>query len=286
MSQIAPYECSAPAAGAAPLVLDSPHSGNEYPSNFRASADACELQRLEDAYVHELFSGAPQLGATLLYARFPRALIDPNRALDDMDPAALSGPWPHRLKPSRKALLGVGLAFTRTPNGRAIYDEPIDVVELQHRIDRYYQPYHSALTRAIERFHALFGFVWHLNCHSMPSRGLTGLPEGERRADFCLGDRHGTTCNRDLTDLVANYLGQLGYRVSVNDPYAGVEIVRRYGQPARGVHSLQLEINRDLYMDESTAGVHAGFDVLRQHLAGLVKHLSDAARLRIDVAAE
>ena len=120
----------------------------------------------------------------------------------------------------------------------------------------------------------------------MPSRAISGLPNGERRPDFCLGDRHGTTCTRALTELVADYLNRLGYRVTVNEPYAGVEIVRRYGQPHRGIHSLQLEINRDLYMDESSAEIHAGFDVLRQHLSALVEHMLDAARDRMDVAPE
>ena len=132
----------------------------------------------------------------------------------------------------------------------------------------------------------LFGFVWHLNCHSTPSRAVSGIPGGERRPDFCLGNRHGTTCSTALTDRVGNYLTGLGYKVTINLPYAGVEIVRRYGQPQRGVHSLQLEINRDLYMDESTGDVHAGFDVLREQLMGLIAHLCDEARVHIGVAAE
>jgi N-formylglutamate deformylase len=278
---------SGPANARAPLVLDSPHSGTVYPPDYRPALAAAQLRGLEDAFVDELFEHAPNAGATLVAAQFPRAYIDPNRAIDDIHTPALADRWPHVSRPTQKALLGVGLVFTRTPEGDPIYAAPLSSAEVSHRIRHYYCVYHQRLRRELAAARTTFGFVWHLNCHSMPSRpGHFASKAKDRRADFCLGDRHGTTCAPEFTDAVAQYLKKLGYSVAINVPYAGIECVRRFGRPASNVHSLQLEINRDLYMDERRHARDDGFNALRANLDSLVNMLASSALSESRRAAE
>jgi N-formylglutamate deformylase len=261
-----------PAGSAAPLVLDSPHSGEEYPADFDHALPRAELRRAEDTHVARLWSGALLHGATLIEAVFPRVYIDPNRSLDDVD-VALFAPgetWPGRVRPSRKTEQGIGLVWRLARRGVPMYRRLLTVAEVQSRIERCYLPYHAALDVALDQQQALFGQVWHLNCHSMPAVGdaLADDP-GRERADIVLGDRDGTTCAATFTTTVRELFERRGYRVAINDPYKGVEIVRRHGRPAAGRHSLQVEIKRTLYMDEATLEPNAGFSRLAEDLTGV-----------------
>jgi N-formylglutamate deformylase len=267
----AAYTLHRPLVTALPLVLDSPHSGEFYPDDFD-HAPPRELVRLaEDTHVGRLYGFAPALGATLLEARFPRAYVDANRSLADIDPELLADAWGEPLAPTRKTAQGIGLVWRLARTGVPMYRRKLTAAEVRDRIDRCYLPYHAALDAELEARHREHGAVWHLNCHSMPAVGDAMADDpGRERADFVLGDRDGTTCSPAFTAYVTSTLSDLGYSVAVNDPYKGVEIVRRHGRPDEHRHSLQIELNRRLYMDESTLLPNAGYPKLEADLARLV----------------
>jgi N-formylglutamate amidohydrolase len=270
-----------PQAEPAPVVFDSPHSGTDYPDDFGTIAPLSILRRSEDAFVDELFAAAPRHGAPLIAARFPRIYIDPNRDLTDLDPAMLDGPWPDPLVPSRKTELGVGLVWRIMPPDSRLYDRLLSVAEVRTRIERCWKPYHHAVATAIDQTHRRFGKVWHVNCHSMPAMGNAASEDGPvPRAEFVLGDRDGTTCEADFTAFVAGALRDMGYDVKINEPYKGVELVRRYSDPARGRHSLQLEINRKLYMDEARIEKSGGFAQVQADMGKLAAAICRYARER------
>jgi N-formylglutamate deformylase len=278
-----------PRGAAVPAVFDSPHSGLLAPADF---APVLSLQRLfgtADAYVDELFDTAPDHGAVLIAATFPRCYIDANRSLEQLDPVMIGGSWPLPTVSDAKIRRGVGLIWARLPSGDAFYDTPLPCADVERRIERCWRPYHDAVARAIDRAHARFGAVWHLNCHSMRSHGTPPDEDGARaaRPDVVLGDRDGTTCDPAFLELVQSVLAGFGYEVRVNHPYKGQELVRRYADPARGRHSLQIEINRALYMDERTGEKSANFPRLRAQLAELVEAIcgfaaAEAASLQRD----
>lgn len=264
-----------PATDPAPLVLDSPHSGEQYPEDFRHCMSRAGLRALEDAFVDQLFSHVPVFGASLLKALFPRSYIDPNRAHDDIDPRMLAEQWPRASNPGPKSASGIGLIFRHAASG-PVYDRKLSVAEVQQRLDRYYWPYHSTLSRTLDLKWRYFGEVFHVNCHSMKSVSI-GAGEhgkGSPRPDFVVGDLDGSSCDRRFTETVRSYLADHGYHVTVNDPYKGVELVRRYSNPREGRHSLQIEIKRSLYMDERRIEISDGFQRLEQLLRGLTGELA------------
>lgn len=263
-----------------PLLLDSPHSGHDFPSDFDAVLDEFDLRDGEDSFVDELYRPATELGVALIAAQFPRTYLDPNRHAGDVDLELIDGGhWPYERVPSGKAALGKALIWRTLDDGRAIYARKLAVAEIESRIQRCHTPYHGALTHWIAATHARFGVSYHINCHSMNEvAGVQGEGgRGSRRADFVLGDRDGSTCEPGFTAFVKRWLESAGYEVKVNDPYKGVELVRAYSDPQRGRHSVQIEINKRLYMDERSRTRHAGFDKLQANLRGLVTALIDYA---------
>jgi N-formylglutamate deformylase len=260
-----------PPADEAPLVFDSPHSGSHYPEDFRFSCPLDVLRRAEDAYVDELYEAAPAHGATLIGALFPRSYLDTNRAVDDLDEAILDGVWPTPLRPSHKTRAGLGVVRRIARPGTHIYDRKLSVDEVMARFERCHTPYHRVLADACDRMHAKYGVVWHVNCHSMPS-SPSAKEEGDC-ADFVLGDRDGTTCARDFTDFVAAFLRGRGYDVRINEIYKGVEIVKRHGRPAENRHSLQIEVDRSLYMNQKTLQKTGGFDRIKADISALIAQL-------------
>ena len=264
-----------PAGPAVALVLDSPHSGTRYPADFDHLPPRFVVRKAEDTHVEALFASAPAAGATLIEALFPRAYIDPNRHLADLDPAVIDEPWPGPLAPSRKTELGIGLVWRLAQGAQPMYARPLSIAEVERRIALCYEPYHAAVAGALDERHARFGAVWHLNCHSMPAVGdAMSEDPGRKRADFVLGDRDGRTCEREFTAFVARTLADMGYDVAINDPYKGVELVRKHGRPAERRHSLQIEVNRRLYMDEETLERTVGFAALQADLARLIEALA------------
>ena len=261
-----------------PLVLDSPHSGFQFPADFDAAVSEFDLRDGEDCFVDELYMPATELGVPLLAALTPRTYLDPNRHAGDIDLDLIEGgAWPHTHVPSGKARIGKALIWRTLDDGRAIYGRKLKVDEVLARIERHHTPYHRALQDAIDRAHARFGVVYHLNCHSMNSVGgrMGEGGEGSHRPDFVVGDRDGTTCDPAFTELVRATLAATGHSVGVNDPYKGVELIKAYSKPAAGRHSLQLEINKRLYMNEAKRERNAGYEPLQRKLQHLIEAIVD-----------
>ena len=261
-----------PREAALPLVLDSPHSGTRMPADFGAALPESDLRDGEDCFIDELYLPATERGIPLLAAQFPRTYLDPNRHAGDIDTDLLDAPWPDALVPSGKARIGKSLVWRTLDDGRPIYSRKLTVQELRQRIARCHAPYHQALQALLQAAHARHGQVFHINCHSMnPVSGAMGEGgAGQPRADVVLGDRDGTTCAPAFTAFVRDTLAARGYDVKVNDPFKGVELVRAYANPAAGFHSLQLEVNKRLYMHQATLQKHAGFNRLQADLMDLL----------------
>ena len=255
-----------------PMVLDSPHSGFVMPADFGAALPAADLRDGEDCFIDELWMPATLRGIPLLAAQFPRTYLDPNRHAGDIDPDLLDAPWPDEWVPSGKARIGKALIWRTLDDGRPIYNRQLTLQEVRQRIARCHRPYHQALRGLLDAAHAAHGVVYHLNCHSMSAvSGAMGEGgPGITRADMVLGDRDGTTCAPAFTAFVRDTLASLGYDVKVNDPFQGVELVRAHADPAAGRHSLQLEVNKRLYMDGATLQRHAGYDRLQADLMRLL----------------
>ena len=267
-------------AGHTPLVLDSPHSGTVYPEDFRPACDLATLRRAEDTHVEKLYAFAPEMGAAWIEAHFPRSYLDANRDTTELDTALLDGPWTEPLSTDPRVLakvrLGKGLVWKLTDEGLPIYDRLLGVDEVRARIDNCWRPYHAAVAEAIDAAHARHGYSIHINCHSMPAVAgshATDFP-GLVHADFVIGDRDGSTADPALSQRICEHLRARGYSVDYNHPYKGVELVRRHGRPAGHRHSIQVEVNRKLYMDEATLALdEAGAARLRQDLQSMVAML-------------
>jgi N-formylglutamate deformylase len=266
--------------GATPLVLDSPHSGTEYPDDFRPACELATLRRAEDTHVEKIYDFATALGAAWIEAHFPRIYLDANRDTAELDTSLLDGEWtePIVTDPARlsKVRLGKGLIWKFTDEGEAVYDRRLTVAEVRARIERCWRPYHAAVQRAIEEAHARHGYSIHINCHSMPAVSASHATDypGLVHPDFVVGDRDGSTASPALSGLICEHLRERGYSVAYNHPYKGVELLRRYGDPARHRHSIQIELNRGLYMDERTLVIKPeGLARLRADLRSLVQRL-------------
>jgi len=267
-------------AGHTPLVLDSPHSGTVYPEDFRPVCEFATLRRAEDTHVEKLYDFASDMGAAWIEAHFPRSYLDANRDMTEVDTTMLDGPWTDPVSSDPRVLskvrLGKGLIWKLTDEGLPIYDRPLTVAEVRQRIDQCWRPYHAAVAQAIDEAHARHGYSIHINCHSMPAIAgshATDFP-GLAHADFVIGDRDGSTADPALSQRLCAHLRARGYSVDYNHPYKGVELVRRHGDPAANRHSIQVEINRKLYMDEATLALdEAGAARLQADLRAMVEML-------------
>lgn len=260
------------------MVLASPHSGAVYPESFLAASALAplDLRRSEDSYVDDLFAAGSALGAPLLRALFPRAYLDVNREAWELDPSMFDGPLPSFVnRDSPRVAAGLGTIARLVASGAEIYRGKLSFAEAERRVESLYRPYHAALSRLVEEAVAAHGCCLLLDCHSMPSLG--GLSEregGMLRVDFVLGDCFGSSCAPLVTQTADRCLAEMGYRVLHNTPYAGGFTTRHYGNPPHGVHVLQVEVNRRLYMDEATHVRHDGFGRLQSHLGTLLARLA------------
>lgn len=271
-------EVLVPAEQTVPLVFASPHSGRNYPAAFLAESalDAQTLRRSEDSFVDELFAAAPRLGAPLLKALFPRAYVDPNREPYELDPAMFADPLPDYVNArSPRVAAGLGTIARVVASGAEIYGRPLRFAEAESRIEQLYHPYHNALRRLIEETRAKFGCCVLVDCHSMPSvGGPMDHDNGLSRVDFVLGDCFGSSCAGVVSDTAAAVLGERGYRVVHNAPYAGGFTTRHYGRPEAGIHTLQIETNRRLYMDEASHARGPRFAAVAADLERLIAALA------------
>ncbi len=273
-----PFTIAAPDIQTVPFALNSPHSGRIYPPAFLSASrlDALSIRRSEDSFVDEIFSGAPRLGAPMLKANFPRAYLDTNREPYELDPAMFHDALPpHANTRSVRVAGGLGTIARVVADSTEIYRAPLSYAEADHRIRTLYMPYHQALSDLLETTFRRFGCAVLLDCHSMPS--LAGPFEddmGTSRADIVLGDRYGVSAAPALTDTAERILTDLGYSVVRNTPYAGGFNTEHYGRPAQGLHALQIEINRALYMDEARVTRAAGLNRLTRDMGEFVARLA------------
>ena len=246
-----PFEILEPAAWRAPIIFNSPHSGSAYPEAFlRVSRiDLPALRRSEDSFMDELIGGLSDRGFAVVRVHFPRSYVDVNREPYELDPRMFAGRLPSFANTrSMRVAGGLGTIPRVVGDGQEIYRERLAVDDALSRIETLYQPYHRALRRLINRVHQSFGTAVLVDCHSMPSIGVSR--DEPRRPDVVIGDRYGTSCAPLLPDRVEQTMGRLGYSVGRNKPYAGGFITEHYGNPASGLHVVQLELNRAVYMDE------------------------------------
>ncbi|MBB3945278.1 N-formylglutamate amidohydrolase [Rhizobium skierniewicense] len=264
-------------APAIPMVFDSPHSGLAIPKHFEKIASDDLVLVASDTYVDDLFDFAPAIGAPMLLAHFPRSFLDLNRSLEDVDLELVDGTWPHAVRESASARRGMGLIWRFAWGDQPMYDRKLSVAELENRIDTYWRPYHRALVHLLDTTYDTFDRVYHVNCHSMPAFGhvLSPDPAGTIRKDIVIGDYDGTSSEPDFVQLVIKTLESFGYSVSLNVPFRGAELVSAYNTPAKNRHSIQIELNRSLYMDEVTREKNAGYSELKENLARLGTVLKD-----------
>src|SRR5438477_1896560 len=263
-----------PRVRAVPLVLASPHSGNDYPRDLLAASrlDPLTLRRSEDSFVDALFAAAPELGAPLLAARFPRAYLDVNREAWELDPTMFSDTLPSFVNVrSPRVRMGLGTIARVVASGEEIYARKLRFAEARQRVDALYHPYHHALRRLVDETAANFGGYLLLDCHSMPSAAST--VSGHDAAGIVLGYCYGASCAPRIVEAARAFLAKRDFAVVLNAPYAGGFTTVHYGNPRRGRHALQIEINRSLYMDERRYRKKPGFERLKAEMTGLIAHL-------------
>ena len=274
-----PYQITRPTGARVPLVVSSPHSGRTYSEAFLASSklDYATLRKSEDGYVDELFASAPDVGALFITTSIPRAFVDLNREPYELDPEMFSDRLPDYANThSARVAAGLGTIARVVSSGNEIYRSRMATAEALDRIESVYKPYHIALRKLISETLDQFGFCILLDCHSMPSSGLLpAVGTHNKPPDLVLGDRHGTTCAREIVAWVESSLSGLGYEVARNTPYAGGYTTEHYGQPHLGIHALQIEIKRSLYMNENTMHRSSGMAALRGNLEMFLQDLAE-----------
>ena len=271
-----PFEVLEPKTWQGPVLFNSPHSGSTYPRDFLASCrlDIAALRRSEDSFVDELIAGVVREGFPLMRAHFPRCFVDVNREPYELDPRMFEGRLPSFANTrSMRVAGGLGTVARVVGDAQEIYDQRIPVDDALRRIESLYKPYHRALRRLFTRLHREFGAAVLIDCHSMPS--TAGHRDERPRPEFVLGDRYGTSCVGVVVETVEKTLRALGYTVSRNKPYAGGFITEHYGNPAAGLHAIQLEINRALYMDERRYQRSSTFARLAGDMETLARRLGE-----------
>lgn len=246
-----PFEIAEPATWRSPIIFNSPHSGSIYPEQFLSASriDLAGLRRSEDSFMDELIGGLTDAGFPVVRVNFPRSYVDVNREPYELDPRMFTGRLPSFANTrSMRVAGGLGTIPRVVGDGEEIYRERLSVEDALGRIEQLYKPYHRALRRLIHKAHQTFGTVILVDCHSMPSTGIA--PEEPRRSDIVIGDRYETSCAPQIPNIIDDLLRSLGYSVTRNKPYAGGFITEHYGNPASGLHAVQLELNRAVYMDE------------------------------------
>lgn len=274
-----PFTILRPERPSAAAVLNSPHSGSEYPRAFLSNTklQATALRRSEDCYVDELFASAPDAGAPLLKANFPRAYLDLNREPNELDPHLIEGPLPRTANASSVRVIGgLGTIPRVVSEGEEIYRRKIPLSEALARIAQLYEPYHRALGDLMAKTRASFGAALLIDCHSMPSTAASS--QTAPLPDIVIGDRHGSTTTAALVERLEHLFRRHGLKVQRNRPYAGGFITECYGRPSKGFHAVQIEINRAIYMNERTLVRHSGFSTLKQVNADMLRTLLPEVR--------
>lgn len=281
------YRLELPRETTSAVVVASPHSGRHYAPTFLVSSvlDERVIRSSEDAFVDRLVAAAPSLGAPLLAAEWPRAYLDLNRAVNELDPALVEGVA--RGAQSPRINSGLGVVPRVVANGRAIYRGKLTRAEAEARISRIWEPYHAKLDGLMAEAKAEFGQAVLLDFHSMPHEALDAVTRpGIPRPQIVLGDRFGASADSDVVDVLEQGFLDAGLIVSRNAPFAGAYITQRYGRPSKGHHAVQVEIDRSLYMNERMVRPNGNFDAMKQTIAQVLARVIGAMPGRVPLAAE
>ncbi len=267
-----------------PLVVDVSRSGREYPIDMRSPVPFTAIHDNASVYVEDIWGDTPRYGGTMLYALFPHMYIDANRHELDIDPELVEGKWPVPLQPT-VSKRGLGLLKSKSRYGEPVQERKLTFEDVEERLNNYHRPYHEELKSIIDRTKASYGFVYHLSCHCMSAIGAPTHPDaGKERPDFCLGDMNGSSASRAFVEQVADTIRQQGFTCTINEPYTGGELNRRYGKPAEGVESIMVEINKKRFMDVKTFRKNDGFKEIKAGANAVLWALSNAAREKIKKA--
>lgn len=283
----AAFYLSRPAKLMTSVVFASPHSGTDYTDSFlkQSVLNRKTIRSSEDAFVDLLFDSATLFGAPFLKAAAPRAYVDLNRSADELDPALLEDVKRAGVNP--RVASGLGVIPRVVANGRAIYRGKLPLDEAHHRIERYWRPYHAALHQLLSDAHHLFGEAILIDCHSMPTEALDGVTrQNGTRPQIVLGDRFGAAASARVVDQIERAFADAGFDVARNSPFAGAYIAQTYGRPSRNQHTVQIEIDRSIYMDESRVRPNANFDSFRDALRGVIGRIAMIGREDLPLAAE
>lgn len=270
------FEVLEPESLRIPFVYNSPHSGRRYPVSFieQSRLDGSAIRRSEDHFVDELFAGATEIGAPLLLAHFPRAFLDVNREPYELDPRMFNGNLPPYANiNSIRVAGGLGTIPRIVAENMEIYTRRLPVEEALSRIEGIYKPYHACLRKLVARTHAHFGYAVLIDCHSMP--GNIRVAGTGMRPDIIIGDRYGTSASAELSNAAVQILENMGFAAVRNKPYAGGFITEHYGRPVRGLHALQVEINRSLYIDEMTLQKKPEFAAMTAAVGSFMEQMAD-----------
>ena len=287
-----PFTLKTPKGGDRPSMwlITSPHSGHYYPRDFieQSKLNSQQLRLSEDMHIDALLANVPKSGASLLTATYPRAYIDLNREPYELDASMFSDRLPDFVnKDSTRVLAGLGTIAKNVTERLEIYDRPLEFSEAEQRIEKIYFPFHTCLQQQLEMAREYWGAAYLLDVHSMPSNAVRKFKGGKSSSvDFVLGNRHGRSCDADFYDLVYNFLTDAGYYVEKNKPYAGGYITEHYGKPSEGFHTLQLEVNRKLYMNEISYDLLGNSDEMKNLFSDLITALINKTHKKFPKAAE
>ena len=269
-----------PTVPALPVLVDVSRSGRFYPIDFRSPVPFTALHDNVSMYVEEIWKDSPKYGATMVQALFPNTYIDANRHELDIDPGLIDGEWPVPVQFVSKS--GLGLLKTVSRYGEPLQERKLTVAEVEHRLDRYYRPYHRELASQMDRMLTAHGFYFNLSCHCMSAVGApTHADAGRERMDFCLGNLRGTSSSTDFIEFVAETIRAQGFTCSVNTPYSGGELNRRYGKADGKQESIMGEINKRTFMDVKTFRKNEGFDTVQDVARAVLQAVAQRARERI-----
>ncbi len=281
------YDLRLPLKVTNPVIFSSPHSGREYPKDFvkKSVLSKSHLRSSEDAFVEELFATVNAFGSPLLAALAPRAYVDLNRGVDELDPSIIEGAKAAYNNP--RVASGLGVIPRVVSDRRQIQSGKMSMGEALSRIETYYTPYHEMLVELITHAKSKFGMAVLLDCHSMPSDALqNAMAPGGLRPDIILGDRFGASTRQDVFDVVETALKDQGFIVGRNTPFAGGYITQKYGVPARNQHTIQIEINRGMYMNEKRIRRSRDFENVQTALRAASRNICDSFGQNISLAAE
>ncbi|MBU77647.1 MAG: N-formylglutamate amidohydrolase [Pseudoalteromonadaceae bacterium] len=266
---------------ALPLVFDSPHSGIHCPADFNTLVPVEFIKTGWDAFIDDIWQPVVEQGGYLLHAHFSRMYIDPNRAPTDIDPELLDKPW-EICQPTKYSERGMGLIRRFALPNKPMYDRKLTQAEVLHRIHHYYTPYHQQLQTLLDSLHREFNGVWHVDCHSMKSIGNgMNIDAGMSRPDIILGDLDGTSASGEFVDVIAKAFADKGYKVVKNKPYKGGYLVSHYADIAANRHSVQIEINRALYMHEQRFEMNDNYQHFKSDTAYVAQQLASYVSMQI-----